>query len=269
MCTLTAISSTPGGSSDGLLFRVVVNRDEQRTRCPALPPIVRRFGDFDAILPIDPPSRGTWVGVNSAGLTLALLNSNPIVKPPARSGLRSRGAIIPSLLHCADASQAMASLLQINPREFPPFRLVAIDADKLATAVADGTRIAMQSSRSLDRPFLATSSGLGDHLVEWPRRDLFCQIMSSPLPPFEAQDAFHRHFWADRRHLSVDMFRSDALTVSRTVIEVRRDSVRMTYRSLPSGPAAYPAAARPLSDAQDSRALERVQRALLQNPVTA
>lgn len=235
MCTLTVV---PGpGASSAPLFRVVVNRDEQRTRCEALPPVVRRFGEFDAILPVDPPSQGTWIGVNSAGLVLGLLNANPAVRPPKRAGLRSRGEVIPKLLGAGDVRSAMSSLLELDARDYPPFRLVAIEAGRFAVAAADGLQISVQSSRSLDQPFMATSSGLGDHLVEWPRRDLFRDIMTSDLPPFEAQDAFHRHAWPDRRHLSVDMSRADARTVSRSIVEVSHDSVRVTYRSLSSRPA--------------------------------
>ncbi len=76
-----------------------------------------------------------------------------------------------------------------------------------------------------------TSSGLGDHVVEPPRRALFTRMFAGAAPDdFAAiQDAFHRHRWPDRPHLSVDMDRADAETVSLTVIELDDVSVTMRY----------------------------------------
>ena len=47
------------------------------------------------------------------------------------------------------------------------------------------------------------------------------------------QDAYHRHFWPDRRHLSVCMRRPDARTVSYTLVEHDGDAVRMLYHAGP------------------------------------
>lgn len=232
MCTLTAIQPESRGDETPL-FRVVVNRDEQRTRAEALPPRVARTGDHDAIYPIDPASRGTWIGVNTAGLVLAVLNSNPISRPANRPGLRSRGEIVPALLACDSVTAALAAASEIPAHEFPPFRLVAIERDRLGVVLGDSQRTTVQTLRRFDTPFLATSSGLGDHVVEQPRRDLFnATLLRGVSDIADRQDAFHRHCWPDRHHVSVEMSRSDARTVSRTVVEVFRDSVRLTYRAL-------------------------------------
>jgi hypothetical protein len=232
MCTLTAVQPD-ANTGDALLFRVVVNRDEQRTRAEALPPRVARSGSHDAIYPIDPASRGTWIGVNTAGLVLAVLNSNPIARPANRPGLRSRGEIVPALLACDGVTAALAAASEIPAHEFPPFRLVAIERDRLGVVLGDSQRTTVQILRRFDAPFLATSSGLGDHVVEAPRRELFnTMLLRGVSDVTDRQDAFHRHRWPDRHHVSVEMSRSDARTVSRTVVEVFRDSVRLTYRAL-------------------------------------
>jgi hypothetical protein len=232
MCTLTAIQ--PERRADDVpLFRVVVNRDEQRTRAEALPPRVARAGDHDAIYPIDPVSRGTWVGVNTAGLVVAILNSNPIARPTNRPGLRSRGEIVPALLACSSVTAALAAASDIPAHEFPPFRLVAIERDRFVVVLGDSQRTTVQALRRFDAPFLATSSGLGDHIVEQPRRELFNAMLVRGVSDIaDRQDAFHRHRWPDRHHVSVEMSRGDARTVSRTVVEVFHDSVRLTYRPL-------------------------------------
>src|SRR5437762_13943150 len=69
VCTVSIIS--PG---DGVL-RLACNRDELWSRPDALPPRLMHFGQRQAALPIDPQSGGTWMAVNDAGLTCAILNA--------------------------------------------------------------------------------------------------------------------------------------------------------------------------------------------------
>ncbi|MBY0112774.1 MAG: NRDE family protein [Phycisphaerales bacterium] len=255
MCTLTAVH--PETARSGLertgperpQFRVVVNRDEQRTRAEALPPRVCRAGGTDAIFPVDPASRGTWIGVNTAGLVLAVLNCNPIHKFITRPGLRSRGDIVPSLLSCESVTEALARAADIDASQYPPFRLVAIERERHAVVLGDGVTTTVQTLRRFDGPMMVTSSGLGDHVVETPRRELFQSMMGSALARggcdiVDRQDEFHAHRWPERRHVSVEMSRADARTVSRTVVEVFGDSVRLTYRALHEIDAIVPMAGR-------------------------
>jgi hypothetical protein len=46
---------------------------------------------------------------------------------------------------------------------------------------------------------------------------------------------FHCHRWADRPHLSVNMSRADACTVSRTVVSLGAGRVSMTYHAFAEG----------------------------------
>ena len=54
--------------------RIVCNRDESRLRPAARPPELRRFGQHQALMPIDPISDGTWIGVSDAPLAAVLMN---------------------------------------------------------------------------------------------------------------------------------------------------------------------------------------------------
>jgi hypothetical protein len=79
-------------------------------------------------------------------------------------------------------------------------------------------------------PLLFTSSGLGDHLVEGVRCELFDEFFTGPVESWEAaQDAFHRHRWPGREHLSVNMARPDGRTVSHAVIELREANAVFNY----------------------------------------
>jgi hypothetical protein len=80
---------------------------------------------------------------------------------------------------------------------------------------------------------LFTSSGLGDWRVEWPRRELFEQMLHRGDGNWPARhDAFHRHRWAGRPELSVWMSRAEARTVSRTTIEIGPECAAPTYTAV-------------------------------------
>jgi hypothetical protein len=222
MCTLTLVSQPGGG------FRLAFNRDESRARPAALAPERHRFGDRSAILPIDPVSGGTWIGVNDAGLILALLNANPVPRPERR-GPRSRGTIITELLASASLDEVVTQMATVPAGEYPPFRLVAFADERVADWKSDGIQITRAGPTVIETPLLLTSSGLGDHLVETPRRELFDAMFFDGSDQLTRQDEFHRHSWPDLPHLSVCMSRDDARTVSHTVVEWDDHNAWMTY----------------------------------------
>lgn len=216
------------------------NRDELRSRALALPPTIRSFGGRRAILPVDPESGGTWVAVSDAGVALTLLNGNPAIgKTPAgapdeapspAAAPVSRGTIIPSLLPCPDAVAAARAAATIDPARHKPFRLVIADRESIFEVVSDGVTVRELRRSPEDLPLVFASSGLGDHLVQGPRREMFEKLLSEPgLGPVERQDAFHRLRLPDRPHASTCISRAEAHTVSHTVIEVHPVSVRLSY----------------------------------------
>ena len=232
MCTVTAV---PGSllstdtSPDRLLLRVVCNRDELLTRVAALPPTLWAVGQRRALMPIDPHSGGTWIAANDAGLVFVVLNVNN--DRPARSGDISRGTIIPTLVGCGTVTRALAQAQQIQIDRFAPFRLLIVDRHEIVDCWPDGDRIRHRRSY-LRSAILRTSSGLGDAMVAGPRRTLFQRMFAGTLDGRVAQDQFHRHQWRGREAISVHMRRPDAGTVSRTVVEVRQGSVRLSYQAI-------------------------------------
>jgi hypothetical protein len=223
MCTVSVIA-LPGWSSGG--FRLACNRDELLSRPIALPPEIHRFRGRRAVIPIDPTSHGTWIAVNDAGVEFALLNLNRRGEQKFAERC-SRGRIILSLLHCDTADDALDAARQIDQRRYPPFRLVIIDGQRWGEILSDGRQLDVQAHPFDAKPLVFTSSSLGDDLVEQPRRELFSRIVGAPTP--DRQDAFHLHAWPDRPHLSVNMSRADARTVSRTVVEVTDGAATMRY----------------------------------------
>jgi len=230
VCTLSIVPLR------GDVVRIEFNRDESPTRAAGLPPRVRQFGSRAAVLPLDPASEGTWLAVNDSGLVLALLNVNPASAPAVVRPARSRGEIIPALLHCDSPAAALTALDQsLDYGDFAPFRLILLGCGVLADVRWDGRDPMVASHLLGTSPRMYTSSGLGDVLVDAPRRALFDELFSGPPEHWDrAQDAFHRARWSGREHLSVNMSRPDARTVSRAVIDIRDGVATFTYH--PDGP---------------------------------
>jgi hypothetical protein len=246
MCTLSLVAASCGSE-----LRVVMNRDERRTRMIAEPP---RYVPLDApgigqpadgrrhpttgaraLWPRDLERGGTWIAVTDAGLVFALLSVGA-----ARTGGTSvsRGLVIPRIAHTKSIEEVDACWSSLDTAGMAPFRLVAASRSSVWSAVWNdhnarlpATRVAITGGDA----HLFTSSSLGDHLVVDSRRALFTDLLASEADPWQAQDRLHRHAWPDRRHLSVLMSRADACTVSRTEVRVANDLALMRYAPIIDG----------------------------------
>lgn len=233
---------------------MVTNRDEQRSRAPAIEPVWHEIEGGGArtrvIAPRDPVGGGTWVATTERGLTLCLLNGNLEPAPELPRLLRSRGELIPALVGLEGIGRVAKALAEMDLARYAPFRLVGVQPMS-ADGAADATRSSEGSAGVIDLfwdrrelvarthgrlPVCFVSSGLGDSQVR-PRLPLFDEMVGRDPSP-AIQDAFHAHVWPDRPEISVRMSRSDARTVSTTVIEVRRTGrgeteVRAGYTPIP------------------------------------
>lgn len=252
MCTVTVVPIGGAVRAGWGAFRLACNRDEQRTRPPAAAPRPQQAGTLRAIWPIDPVGGGTWVGANECGVVLSLLNRNiePAGPRPHDDPRASRGAIISAALeHQSLAAVARFLKEEIDPKRYPPFRLIGVDGINSLVCEGTGATLRVEVSALGAAPLFITSSGLGDALVEAPRRALFDEWFSAMGESSEAgalaradgrspsilqkQDAFHRHSWPDRTHLSVCMRREAARTVSFAAVTVSPDRVEFHYHAGP------------------------------------
>jgi hypothetical protein len=232
VCTVSVVPRQTG-------FRLVCNRDERRTRPAAVPPSERRLGPVRAVWPIDPAGGGTWIGANDAGLVMAVLNRAPAAPPRFRKTCiqrfqwrrRSRGTIIPRLLPVPSLAAALDRALDLNPAVFEPFELLMLQRWRFVLVTNVNRRIEVITA-ALVGPLMFTSSSLGDWLVQVPRQALFTRLVDDSSTPILGQGRFHRHRWRARPEISVLMSRSDAATVSRTIVDVDAAGVRMHYRPL-------------------------------------
>ncbi|MGE3470482.1 MAG: NRDE family protein [Vicinamibacterales bacterium] len=217
MCTVSFVAA--GGR-----LRAMCNRDERYTRPAAHPPLVTRAGGLLALLPLDPCGGGTWIAGTSAGLVFAVLNGEG---PGGAPGL-SRGRLILELLESASLEDAVVRARPLCSRDWPAHRLLVADADRVLD-LRVGLAGVQVHVHPVHRPQMFTSSSLGDAVAGPPRRALFDETVVAAADPLDGQDAFHRHRWRDRPHLSVHMRRHDAATLSITTVDVSPSAVRMRY----------------------------------------
>lgn len=226
MCTVSVIPLP-----DRRGYRLVTNRDELKTRPPALRPRLHTpQQDLSAIWPVDPDAGGTWIATSNHQLTLCTMNINPDPRPapPADDIRRSRGMVIPALINSNSATHAIERLESFNLDQFKCFRLIAVDHDRVLDAVWDQSELFI-TDRPLESVCFATS-GIGDHRVQ-ARVTLFDWWFAGRPGSPERQDAFHHHRWPERGEISVNMHRSEARTVSITSVEVPADDdTTMIYR---------------------------------------
>ena len=214
MCTVTVVPHEAG-------IRLMCNRDERRTRPAAIPPRVHELGGRLAAFPVDPQGGGSWVGVNDTDIVVALLNVHSARRRCTEEPRRSRGLIVRELLSCGSMAHVREAIASLNVGVFETFRLVIVHGLTVTVATHDGACTMTCRQISLDVPLLFTSSSLGDARVEAPRRRLFQRMVVQRRAGWlDGQAQFHRHQWRCRPEISVRMERGDALTVSRTVVDV-------------------------------------------------
>jgi hypothetical protein len=151
------------------------------------------------------------------------------------TGILSRGSIIPQLLPCDSLREAVVQAAGLDPANYAPFRLVLADRGSWAEVRSDGQHMRHSQPAEFTKPLLFTSSGLGDDVVEGPRRRLFEEVFARRSDPTALQNLFHCHRWPDRPHLSVNMSRDDACTVSRAIVGIDAERVALTYHAIAQG----------------------------------
>ena len=233
MCTVTwLIKPDPEkGESYDLLF----NRDELKTRLPALP-LESHEGPAgtDYLCATDADHGGTWLFVNSRGLTVGILNfyaaqANWKPQPDMAGKVQSRGHLVLSFVDCADAQAVEADLTSRQLAPYRPFHLLAISPSmepKFWTW--DGTNLEATASPSSHLPFTTSSHATESVLAA--RRERFREENPQSLGALET---YHREFDPKRGAHSVCMMRPDAQTWS--ISHIRVDPGRIQYDYLARG----------------------------------
>jgi hypothetical protein len=221
MCTLSWIPLPDG-------YALAMNRDERRTRAPAIPPGPVDAG-VTALLPVDGDAGGTWISVNDRGHALALLNRWDESPHDAGTPVVSRGLLVRDLAGLPDAGRLGIALAGLALARYRPFTLASLTpGGHPALFEWNGLEL---SQKSVSEPGLVrTSSGSDQAGVERCRGALFRAAREAPegLTP-EVLTALHRSHLPERGPLSICMHRDEAVTVSFSLITVSGGQVLFRY----------------------------------------
>lgn len=222
MCTLSFLP-TPEGLILGM------NRDEQKSRIKAHPPIAHSLTKGFSCLGPSEPNGGMWIAAGQNGNVFALLNWYS-VEPKGSGPYTSRGSIIPSLLYQTSLLPFRSDLEKITQEAFRPFRLVTFFTG-IKTCIEwqyDGYGI-----MRLDHPWMSglwASSGQNESAAQTSRKAVW-DTLSNQGHLMSKGDlrGFHRSHSPQPGALSVCMHRGDAQTISYTEVVLRNNECSMHY----------------------------------------
>jgi hypothetical protein len=221
MCTVTFIARRHG-------YALGMNRDEKLTRVAGLPPSRHRLGNRNAVFPSE-PNGGTWMGVNDAGATLALINWYSVRACVAGQAI-SRGQIVKDALAFDSPALVDAALVKSPLARVNPFRLIG--AFSKSAAVVEW-RWNLERIERLDHPWQTNtwiSSGFDEAGAQQTRGKTFAYALR--------QKSAGRADWLHRLHRSHTpecgpyshcMHRENAVTVSYTNVTVSGQTATLRY----------------------------------------
>lgn len=222
MCTLSWVYH---GNSH---YEVYFNRDEQRSRLPAIEPQSLTIDGVHCVMPIDPVGGGSWIVTNEYGVTVCLLNYYQGVTPSG--DLTSRGMIIKRLASASSSQNVDLRLMDMQLSHFAPFTVVSFDTRRTANETVLWTWDGERLSRS--HAFAPVVSAAVDfEQASSYRKALFNELIMS-TPDEEVGRIFHKTYDADFPNYSPLMARNDARTVSFTSVTVSSTKQEMSYQSI-------------------------------------
>lgn len=161
MCTVTAFTTGHG-------FTVTMNRDESRLR-----PEKGMHVNNDIMYPVDAEAGGTWMGANSAGVVICLLNR---YQDTSHLGAKSRGKIIPRLLQAGDISSVIQKVDALKVKQFNPFDLLVF-SQTLSRGYQWNGEDLIPYTLDLNSGVMKTSSSVDTAQVISHRQKLFTHLL--------------------------------------------------------------------------------------------
>ena len=236
MCTASWLPGTDG-------YFLCFNRDENRSRLPGRPPSRMMVGGLRVVAPSDGNHGGTWIGVNEAGLTVAVANRYQVPRPPLPAERVSRGLLVMELLGQGSLRALERALSGGRLEQYEPFTLVGLERGVPAHLWSwDGEMLG--AWREEEPGLLLASSAVDQEAAASARRDTFAQAAArGPLDP-KTLAAIHASHRPVRGPLSVCMHREEASTVSFTMVTAGRGRISLAHAN---GPPCVTPLAPPLS----------------------
>jgi len=171
MCTVVFI---PGDKE----FYFGSLRDESPKRPGAMKPEINELNGVSYLSPKDPMAGGTWIGVNSAGNIIILLNGGFINHQRKNYYRKSRGLIVTELLA---SEMPVVEWSLIDMEDIEPFTLVVWTDNNLFELVWDGSekhRTRLEATQA----YIWSSSTLYNEEAKAMRQELFHNWMAMDPP---------------------------------------------------------------------------------------
>lgn len=220
MCTVTFIARENG-------YALGMNRDEKLSRVQGLPPSKYSLNGRMALFPSE-PGGGTWIGVNDAGVTFALLNWYAVPSRVSKNPI-SRGKFTRSMLPFTEASEAQEHLGGFPLENTNPFRLIGVFPQNPSVVEWRWNLSSLQPVVHDWRTSIWISSGFDEPGAQCTRRQAFLQALQTNETDLKWLRELHSSHTPSSGPYSVCMHRSDAASVSYTEIEVDDASSRLAY----------------------------------------
>lgn len=208
-------------------YTVLFNRDESRRRQEGAPPSIHQGRGCNYLSPVDRDAGGTWIWVNSFGVTSCILNSYPrnehrVVHPI------SRGLLLKSLACLESAADIGEAVRSADLSPFNPFFILAFDAQTTLQLSWDGDTLTRLQGDEVLCP-ITTSGYLPEEVASYRRTRFASQFGTQPERSYEKLAAFQSRHDPQMPAHSVLMVRKDARTVSQTHVKVNNDAVNLSY----------------------------------------
>lgn len=202
-------------------YQLFFNRDEQKSRAPALPPQTFILRGVKVLMPVDPVGQGSWISVNEHGLSLCLLNHYQGKKPAGE--LISRGQLVKYLSSAKTIAEVAQRFSELKLGVFAPFTLLAFELGHSTARELqwNGESFCVVAAFS---PYFSSAVALEDVVT-------YRQSVYDALPNIDSHTllAFHAQHHPEQSHMSVCMHRDDAQTVSFTGVRVSEQHRQMSY----------------------------------------
>lgn len=216
MCTASWLHADDG-------YQLLFNRDEKRTRQPALPPRREERPRARVIAPVDGDGGGAWIAVNDRGVAVCLLNGEP-----RRQACRSRGLLLADLADARSVTEAVEQLAGSDLSPYAAFTFLALAPEQPASIAAWDGHGGLRFDAGLSQPLLCSSSYDFERVAAARRRE-FARITSGRPLNASRLFEFHASHGPAAGACSPCMHRQDAHTVSFSWISVTPDQVSFLY----------------------------------------
>ena len=198
-----------------------MNRDELAGRPAGLPPICTAARHGTMVMTVDALAGGAWMGAHSDGLVVCLLNRTVTGDHHPRFPTTSRGLVVPEAVQAGSATAVPALLEMLDLGTVLPFTVMAADALDTVIVSWNGRELRVEPGTAI-----RCSSGLGDARVDGPRQSVWKDAIRNGITPAH-QDDWHRSRFGADSAAWVLMSRPGARTVSRSLVEIDPQRIRL------------------------------------------